>query len=320
MTDATRPRLGFAGAGWIGRSRLEAIAGTGVAEVAAVADPDAHARAEAADLAPIVTGSFDELLDAGLDGLVIASPTALHADQASAALRRGLAVFCQKPLGRTEPEVRELVELARDRDLLLGVDMSYRHTAAMRAVRDAVRSGRLGDVFAADLVFHNAYGPDKAWYRDPALAGGGCLMDLGVHLVDLCLWTLGRPRVVDVVSRLHPRDGQERYAVLLLDLESATVKIECSWSLHAGQDAVIGAAFHGERGGAAFENVGGSFYDFRAELRDGTTRDMLAEPPDSWFGRAAALWARRLAAGDRFDSEVASLVDVAAVIDRAYGR
>jgi predicted dehydrogenase len=48
-------------------------------------------------------------------------------------------------------------------------------------------------VFAVDLVFHNAYGPDKPWFYDPELSGGGCVMDLGVHLVDLALWSLDFP-------------------------------------------------------------------------------------------------------------------------------
>jgi predicted dehydrogenase len=63
-----------------------------------------------------------------------------------------------------------------------------------------MRSGELGRVFAVDLVFHNAYGPDKPWFYDPELAGGGCVMDLGVHLVDLALWSLDFPGVTAVTS------------------------------------------------------------------------------------------------------------------------
>jgi hypothetical protein len=57
------------------------------------------------------------------------------------------------------------------------------------------RRGRLGQPFAADLVFHNAYGPGKDWFFDPAQSGGGCVIDLGVHLVDLALWALDWPEV-----------------------------------------------------------------------------------------------------------------------------
>jgi len=67
-------------------------------------------------------------------------------------------------------------------------------------------------------------------------------------------------------------------------------------------------------------NVDGSFYDFRAERFHGTQRFPLAEPPDAWGGRAIVDWARRLAAGARYDKSIETLVQVAAVLDRIYGR
>ena len=304
---------------------------TGAVQAAAVADPSPEMTVEALKLAPDAesAASLDVLLDMGLDGLVIATPSALHAEQAIRALERGVAVFCQKPLGRTEAETRAVVDAARAADRLLAVDLSYRFTEGMRRVREQVRSGALGRVFAADLTFHNAYGPDKAWFYDPALSGGGCVMDLGVHLVDLALWTFDFPGVTGVRSRLYaagepltPGGGRvEDYAVAELDLaDGGVVRLACSWKLQAGCEAVIEAAFHGLNGGAAFRNLGGGFYDFAAELRRGTTREPLAEPPDPWGGRAAARWAEQLAVGARFDPEAERLVEVAGVLDRIYGR
>ena len=306
----TRPRLGFAGAGWIGRNRLEAIAASGAAEVAAVADP----------AVPDCLSSFEELLDANVDGIVIATPSALHADQAAAALERGLAVFCQKPLGRNAAETRRVVDAARRADRLLAVDLSYRFTAAAQAVREDVRSGRTGRVLAAQLVFHNAYGPDKEWFYDRDLAGGGCLIDLGIHLADLALWTLNFPEARVRSARIEtPAAGQvEELALAELDLGGAAVSLACSWHLHAGRDAVIEAAFYGVDGGAALRNLDGSFYDLRAERYRGTVTEPLAAPPDHWGGRAAVEWARRLAAGERFDAEAERLVTLAELVDAIY--
>jgi predicted dehydrogenase len=306
-----RPRLGFLGVGWIGRHRMEAILAAGAASAAAIADASPEACAEARKLAPEaeIVGSLHDLLDAGVEGVVIATPSALHAEQAIAALERGVAVFCQKPLGRTAAETKAVVEAARAADRLLAVDLSYRFTAGMQVIRELVTAGELGRVHAVDLVFHNAYGPDKPWFYDPALAGGGCVMDLGVHLVDLALWTLGFPNVADVQARLFAGgeplaarpDRVEDYAVATLTLETgAAVRLACSWRLQAGRDAAIEAAFYGTEGGAALKNVGGSFYDFVAERYRGTASETLAGPPDAWGGRAAADWARRLAAGERF--------------------
>lgn len=329
--ELRRPRLGFLGLGRIGLLRLKALAEAGVTDAVAIADPVAEmvevARAVAPDAAQ--AGSFAELLDHDLDGVVIATPSALHAEQAIAAFNRGLAVFCQKPLGRTEDEVRAVVDAARSADRLLGVDFSYRYTAGMMAIRELIATGELGEVFAIDLVFHNAYGPDKAWFFDKALSGGGCVMDLGVHLVDLALWALDYPPVVDVTGRLVSQgrpmradsEAIEDFATATFALATGTqVRIACSWHLHAGRDAVIGADFYGTKGGASLHNVAGSFLNFQAEHHTGTATSVLSEPPDPWPGRAPVAWAQQLAESGRFDPAAEHVTEVAAVLDRIYGR
>ena len=322
-----KPRVGFLGVGWIGRHRMEAMLATGAIQAVAVCDPSPECSAEAARLAEgvAVVSTYDALLEQPLDGLVIATPSALHAEQSIAALERGLAVFCQKPLGRNAAEARAVVDAARTADRLLGVDLSYRRTAAAEAIAPLLRSGELGEIFAADLTFHNAYGPDKDWFYDRAKSGGGCVIDLGVHLVDLELWVLGFPEVVRVSSQLlaegrpMPAGGVEDYAVAHLELAGGgVVRLACSWRLPAGQEAVIEASFYGSKGGAALRNVGGSFYDFAARRFAGTASELLVEPPDAWGGRAAADWAIRLGKDARFDPEAERLVDVAEVLDRIY--
>jgi predicted dehydrogenase len=326
-----RPRIGFLGVGWIGRHRMGAIIKSGAAEVAGIADASPEATAEASRLAPDaeLVRDLDELLDLELDGVVIATPSALHAEQAMRALAYGTSVFCQKPLGRTAAEVENAVEAARTADRLLGLDLSYRFTEGMQRIRELIRSGGLGGVFAVDLLFHNAYGPDKPWFYDPALSGGGCVMDLGVHLVDLALWTLDAHCRDGVRAKLFAH-GQpladaahqvEDYASVQFELDNgAAVSLACSWRLQAGCDAIIGAAFYGTQGGAALRNVDGSFYDFIAEHYRGTARERLASPPDAWGGRAAVDWVMRLHDSGRFSPEALQFIEVARVIDRIYGR
>lgn len=325
---SARPRLGFVGVGWIGQHRMKAIVDAGVCDVVAIYDPVRELAEKAQEIAPeaSIVSSYEALLDMRCDGVVIATPSALHAEQSIRALEKGAAVFCQKPLARNTVETRLVLESARRADRLLAVDLSYRYTSAMRAVRDIVSSGQLGRVFAVDLVFHNAYGPDKSWFYDPLLSGGGCLMDLGIHMVDLLLWTLESPAVTDVWSRLfhagarlESRDKVEDYAAARLDLAGGvTAQLACSWRLSAGCEAVIEASFYGTEGSASFRNVNGSFYDFVAEKRVGTQTQRLVEPPDEWGGRAAVDWATRLAADRRFDASAEHLLEVASVLDRIY--
>lgn len=323
-----KPRVGFLGTGWIGRHRMAAIAATGAVEIAAISDPEPDCAEEAAKVAPVAqhVGSLDEMLSLRLDGLVIATPSAMHAAQSIAALNAGVAVFCQKPLGRSAQEVEEVITAARHADRLLGVDLSYRHTRAAVAIADLARSGALGEIFAVDLVFHNAYGPDKPWFYDPAQSGGGCVIDLGVHLVDLALWMLDFPDAGDVHARLFAggaplQPGQvEDYASASFRAGRADVRLACSWRLHAGREAVIAACFYGTKGGAALRNVNGSFYDFTAERFDGTSTTRLLDPPDEWGGRAAAAWAEQLARSPAFDPAAERFFASAAVLDAIYGR
>lgn len=314
---AVRPRLAFAGLGWIGRDRLNALLEADAAEIAALCDPLAEPSGELGTVVP----AFEDLLSGDADAIVIATPSAMHAAQAIAALEAGKAVFCQKPLGRNADETRRVVDAAKANDLLLGVDLSYRFTDAMQQVRRLVNDRTVGDVFAVDLVFHNAYGPDKPWFYDAALAGGGCVIDLGIHLVDLALWTLDFPRVEGVDAHLFHHGGHpvEDYAVATFDLEGGLVaRLACSWNLSAGSDCVIGATFHGTRGSAAFRNVNGSFYDFVAEHYVKTTSVQLSQPGESWGGRAILDWVRRLSISRAFDPEIEHVVAVSEALEAVY--
>jgi predicted dehydrogenase len=334
MTVATLPRLGFLGVGWIGRNRMEALAHGGVARIAALADPQAGALEAAAAVAPEAerAGSLEELLEHELDGLVVATPSALHAEQAIAALERGLAVFCQKPLARDAAETRRVLEAARSADRLLAVDLSYRHIEALRTAHELAASGAIGELHSLDLAFHNAYGPDKPWFTDPELAGGGCLIDLGTHLVDLALWLtdsavpFGRPapkrnRTIGVESartlRLHGHEVED-HATVELAIGDVRVRLACSWFTPAGGECAFECTAWGSDGGVAVRNVGGSFYDFRTELWRGTGSEVVAEPPDAWGGRAIAAWAERLRSDRGYDPAADDLEAVAETIDAVY--
>jgi predicted dehydrogenase len=322
--------VAFVGLGWIGRHRLQAVAQQDIVEIVALADADRMAADQARQIAPAaaVVATFDEALAQAPDGVVLATPSALHAAQTIQALEAGVAVFCQKPLGRNASEVNAVVDTARRVNRLLGVDVSYRHTAALSRVRDLVREGSIGDVYAADLTFHNAYGPDKPWFYDISQSGGGCLLDLGVHLVDFLHWTFDAPatRVTGHVFSGGKRlpagtPAVEDYAIGEIELASGLIaRVACSWKLSAGRDALIDVLLYGTAGGLGFRNVGGSFYDFVAECYRGTQTHVLCAPPDEWGGRATVAWAQQLARSAAFDPEIHIASRVATTIDQLYGR
>ncbi|HEX6175083.1 MAG TPA: Gfo/Idh/MocA family oxidoreductase, partial [Candidatus Binatia bacterium] len=156
---SAQPRVGFLGVGWIGRHRLQSIVESGAVEIAAVADFDSAAASEIAAQTPgaVAAPSLDALLELDLDGLVIATPTALHAEQAIAALEKDTAVFCQKPLGRSADETAQVIRAARLANRLLAVDLSYRFVRGVQKIKQMIGAGEIGPIYVADLVFHNAY-------------------------------------------------------------------------------------------------------------------------------------------------------------------
>jgi predicted dehydrogenase len=316
--------------GWIGRSRLQELQARGLGEVAALADArqpvlqELSAEHPQAETCP----NLDALLEHELDGVVIATPSGQHAEQCLACLRKGLAVFCQKPLARTGQECGEVVSAAHSADRLLGIDFSYRHVNGVSEMRRLVQSGALGRVFLADLVFHNAYGPDKAWFFDPRQSGGGCVIDLGIHLVDIAQWILGKSECSGLESRLW-RDGEllrpgsadvENAAVASWRANETEVRLACSWHLSAGQDCVIEASFYGSRSAVQLRNRNGSFYDFEVDHCVGVERRVVGEDSGDWKGGAVSHWASRLSQSRQFDPAIEDVLSVARLIDEVYGR
>jgi predicted dehydrogenase len=329
------PRLGFVGVGRIGARRLQAIMTEDTAEVAGVYDPNpanVQALLSATGLnEAVVAPDVDALMGMDLDGIVISTPNNLHAPQSLLALERDMAVFCQKPLGCNESEVRAVVDAARRHDRLLTVDLTYRRSPALQEAKRLVDAGEIGDIYAADLVFHNAYGPDKTWFYDRTQSGGGCFLDLGVHLVDLGLWMLDFPRVENVTSRFFARGipikgsdvhTVEDHALARLDFENgAAVQVACSWHLATGNgDAVFRATLHGTKGALHVHNLNGTYFDLALERHTGREKETLVMPNGRWDSTTAIEWTRRLRESKRFLPEAARYAEIARVLDQVYAQ
>lgn len=325
----TLPKLGFLGVGWIGKNRLEALAAAKASENIAICDTDETTVQETLKVVPSARAydSFDELLKENIDGIVIATPSALHAKQAIKALEQGKAVFCQKPLGRNLAETKAVVNQAQKMNKLLGVDYSYRCTKAINAIKEIIDEGKLGKIYAVEAVFHNSYGPDKSWFYDPKLSGGGCLMDLGSHLVDLMLYLFNAPstevRYANILSEgktisNHWETVEDFAEAQLCTSSGISIRLACSWKLSVGKDADIRINIFGTEGGASFSNIDGSFYDFKAQIHSQNFTETIVTPPDDWQGKAIQEWAKRLAHKNTFSSANNELIKTAALLEDIY--
>lgn len=247
MTGASAVRLGLLGCGWIARNRLRQISEAGRVDVVAIADTDPGVAQYLPEIAPGAR-LVDTLSDTdlrGLDGVMISTPSALHYGQAKAFLDRRIPVFVQKPLALGAEDARHLLALAAAADVPLGTDLCYRHLNSAVAVRHALQTSSIGTPFLVEGCFHNAYRPGSGWSHDPALAGGGALIDLGIHLMDLVAWLTGQPLVLERARLL--RNGRPRgigevedFATADLSLpDGAEVRLATSWDASTGRDADI---------------------------------------------------------------------------------
>jgi len=206
-------RFAIAGYGYIAAYHARAIAAAG-GTLTAVVGRDAEkatAFARAHGAADVHEG-LDALIAAEqADALVVALPNSLHAPYAQRALAAGLHVLLEKPMALDGVQARAIARAARDADRRLLVGHMWRFDPQAVWLRDRVAAGDIGDVVKTKAYgIHTHWGPG-GWFVDPELAGGGALIDMGVHAIDTTRFLLGDPKPVTVYAHLETRFGA--YAV-----------------------------------------------------------------------------------------------------------
>lgn len=261
--------------------------------------------------------SYEELLAHRPDGAVIATPSEFHTQQSINALKNGIAVFCQKLPGNTHSEIAEVVGTARKSNLLLGIDLPYRFTC-YQLLHHIIQSGELGKINSVELVF-NYKKPEE--FTDECNCEEGCLGSLGVHLLDLALWSLDYPDVEVVKSVLVPgaKSTKEDYAFALLKTpDGIPISLTCSWDTSVDSSSDIHITVDGSEAGASFRNINGSCSDFEIVKFMGDHSEILFNGADDWAGRQLIDWSRRMVAGSEYDPRIESILPVIKTIDKIY--
>jgi len=182
--------VALVGAGRMGGVHLRALAHTRVAELAAVVEPDAGARARACAQAGVPGhAGVEQLLAAGgAEGVVITAPTDRHralVEQLSAA---GLAVFCEKPMGLTAGDAGAAAAAAATAGVQLQVGYYRRFVPELAALRGRITAGELGQLSMLTLHQWDQHPPGAGF----AAASGGIVVDMGVHELDQLRWLTGQ--------------------------------------------------------------------------------------------------------------------------------
>lgn len=213
---------------------------------------------------PKTYSSAQELAkDPHLDFLVIASPNALHYEQARAALLQGKHLLIEKPVTVGIRQAEKLLTLAQKLRRTVSVGQVWRFHPEVEAARHIVARGKIGKIVKVkSFGIHTLWGP-SGWFRDPALAGGGALLDMGVHGLDAVLYVLGQPQArvafAHLKSAFSPREPSpppffiDDLGVLCLELNGEIPCIlESGWDHPVAEGGEATSLFLGERGYVRF--------------------------------------------------------------------
>jgi predicted dehydrogenase len=221
-------------------------------------------RDRIASLGVTILDSFDALLAADPDGVIVCTPNSRHREIVERSAAAGAHVLCEKPIATTLGDARAMISACADAGVRLMLAYPVRFSPGMRELKAAVDRGDIGRVLAYDgaNVARIPVG-DRSWFGDRGLAGGGAMMDHTVHLADILLHLTGeRVRSVYAQSNriAHAADVEvETGAMVSLEFESGIVAtIDASWSLPDSNPTWGGLTLRalGERGELALDAFG----------------------------------------------------------------
>lgn len=275
-------RVGVIGLG-MGYSHARAFRNNPDAELVALCDTDEVRLKKVSDEFGINNrfSNYSTLIESGIcDAVSVATPNKFHAEITISALKQGMHVLCEKPMALSTAEALSMKAAAESAKKNLMINFSYRYTPVSKALKSQVDNGILGDIYFGRTVWHRRRGIPGfgGWFCDKELAGGGPLIDLGVHRIDLALWLMGYPEPVTVSSAVYnglavemARRAEKKYSVE--DLACALVRfdngasliIEASWALNIGEPEHMVTSLYGRKGGLVQKNTDGG-YNFTGEI------------------------------------------------------
>jgi predicted dehydrogenase len=310
-----RLRVGIIGLGFIGTAKhLPGLASVSdEVEVVGFCDLREERAAKAcrefgsAD-AFVTTDWHDIVNDASLDVVHVCSWNVTHRDVTVAALEAGKHVMCEKPMAVTGREARDMVAAAAASGRKLTVGYQYRFRQDNQFLRNVVDEGRLGEIYHARAHAVRRRGvPTWGVFTDKSKQGGGPLIDIGTHALDLALWYMGNYRVASVTGTVFHKLGKkpagniggpwdpatfevEDSAFGYIRMKNgATIFLEAAWALNVKRSRESCVTLVGTEGGADSEQLYGA--DYEVTVNSVVGNELVTSSPDlkgAYFGASAS--------------------------------
>jgi predicted dehydrogenase len=196
-------KLGLIGAGGIAQAHCSAISGIEGSEIIAASDmiKDNVERTAARWNIPKTFTDYNEMLKMDeIEGVVVCTPTAVHAAPTIAALKAGKHVICEKPMEASLASATEMVRTSHETGKILMVALKLRYTPQVRKAKEIVDAGTLGDIYYAETIADRRRGNPGGSFVKKATAGFGAAADIGVYALDTALYLMGHPKPVAVMG------------------------------------------------------------------------------------------------------------------------
>ncbi len=212
-------KWGVIGSGGIAKRRTipEGIMHADHAILVSVYDINAVVNASVAkEFNARAVNSIQELIDSGIDAIYVASPVNMHFDHVIACAAGKKHVLCEKPLGMTTSETEKMISVCREAGVTLGTSFMMRFLTQHKSALQIVKDGKLGKPVYGRAQLSCWYPPiDGAWRQDPANGGGGSLMDMGSHCIDLLEMFFGKIKSVScfINNNVHPYKSEDSAVV-----------------------------------------------------------------------------------------------------------
>ncbi|MDD4108710.1 MAG: Gfo/Idh/MocA family oxidoreductase, partial [Prolixibacteraceae bacterium] len=225
-------KWGVIGSGGIARRRTipEGLTKAVNAELISVYDINAEANnAVAKEFNVKAAENIDQLLKSDIDAVYIASPASMHIAHVEACAKAKKHILCEKPLGLTVEEAESMIKICKEEGVLLGTGLMMRFLAQHQAALQMIRDGKLGKPVYGRAQLSCWYPPiEGAWRQDPALGGGGSLMDMGSHCIDLLEMFFGKIKKIScfINNSVHQYESEDSAVVSLFFENGAMATVD----------------------------------------------------------------------------------------------